>query len=112
MLAACSATSSTDSAAQLTDAISRQRAAVERCAAPAELSLCWDGSTPAPFDAAAPGRRRCPSPITIPAGELSMPAMAAIAAQAIAWGAKEEARRLARADWDIACRAAAGGEGT
>lgn len=112
MLAACSATSSTDSAALLTEAVARQRAAVERCAAPAELRLCWDGSAPATYDPAAPGRRRCPAPFEIPAGELSMPAMAQIAARAIAWGAKEEARRLARADWDIACRETARSDGT
>lgn len=103
-LAACSSTSSTASApAQLTDAVGRLEGEVARCAAPAVLSLCWDGSAPAPVDPAQPGKPRCRAPIVVPDGTLSMATMAQLASRAIAWALEEQAARLARSDWDKQC---------
>ncbi len=105
MLAASCASSSTDSAPQqLTDAVQRLDDAVGCGSAPAALSLCWDGSTPAAFDEARPGTPRCPAPVKVPDGAMSMTAMAQFASRTIAWALDEQSKRLARADWEARCR--------
>lgn len=104
MSAASCASSSTGSApATLTEAVDRLDDAVGCGSPPAALSLCWDGSAPAAFDAADPGKPRCPSPIAVPDGGLSMKTMAQLASRSIAWALDEQSKRLARADWSARC---------
>ncbi len=111
MLAACSTSSSSASAPDtvrnaIGDLASR---AVDCSRPPAGTDLCWDGSKPLPADPARPHLVRCPARVTFPEGKpLSMEAFAQRALQLAAWALEEQAKRIARSDWDAACAAARG----
>ncbi len=97
---ACSAVSSTAAPAELDRAIAGLDRAIACPAPPAALTLCLDGSAPAPFDAARPSAPRCPSPVRLRGDErITQSGMARIASDAIAWALREQALRLSLADW-------------
>ncbi len=73
---------------------------------PAGTDLCWDGAQPAPADPDAPGRARCRAAVVFPETGMSMADMALRASALVDWALAEQAKRLARADWDADCRTA------